>query len=61
MTEKRFSQGYAEYIRSEGWREKAQLRKAIDGNRCVLCGSADNLQVGAMSMHTRTRSISRAA
>ena len=45
MTEKRFSQGYAEYIRSEGWREKAQLRKAIDGNRCVLCGSADNLQV----------------
>ena len=36
---------YDEYLRSAAWREKRELTLARDGWRCVLCNSAENLQV----------------
>lgn len=42
---KTFSQEYVDYIQSEDWKAIAEERKRIDGNKCVLCGRSDNLQV----------------
>ena len=42
---KEFSAEYLDYIESDEWREKAELRKKIDGYRCVMCGAREGLQV----------------
>ncbi len=33
------NQKYLEYLKSDTWRDKARERLAIDGFRCVCCGS----------------------
>lgn len=40
-----FSAMYMAYIQSLEWKAKSERRKAIDGNKCVLCGKSHNLQV----------------
>lgn len=43
--EERFSPQYLDYIQSPEWQEKAKQRRSLDGNKCHICGSHDNLQV----------------
>lgn len=39
------SDWYREYLRSDEWKKKRAERLAIDSNRCVICGSNQNLNV----------------
>lgn len=36
---------YADYLKSDGWKEISGKRREIDGNTCVCCGSRENLNV----------------
>lgn len=40
-----FSKNYLDYLQSDGWKEKRQLRLQKDSFKCQLCGKDNNLQV----------------
>lgn len=45
MRNARFNKAYLDYIHSEAWRDVSEKRKAIDDNKCCICGTENNLEV----------------
>ena len=45
MKRNSFSNEYKTYIKTDGWKTKAEIRKKVDGYKCAICGKTDNLQV----------------
>ena len=43
------SQNYKEYLNTKRWKDLAQKRKALVGNRCQLCN-----ETGILHLHHRT-------
>lgn len=48
------SKEYDEYLRSESWQRKRQLRLEIDGHKCVMCNRpASKCRSGLIAHHIR--------
>lgn len=49
---KKFDPDFVAYYKTPEWKEKVKKRRAIDGYRCVLCGSNEDLQVHHRHYHS---------
>lgn len=51
FTKQERTRQYSEYLQSEYWKEARNKRLKIDGYRCQMCGSKDDLEVHHLSYH----------